>query len=183
MIKAKKKQLREEMLNSRKKLTHDIKKAYDRSICDALWQKVSSEGFAIVHTYLPMGEEVDITPMIRKMLSAGICVVAPKTLPRRQLSHLVLHSLEELEKGVFGTSHPAGSEEYQGPYDMIIVPGLAFDLQNFRLGYGGGYYDGFLSQHSKSLKWGIGYPFQMLEKVPSEEHDVQLDRILTPSID
>ena len=61
---------------------------------------------------------------------------------------------------------------------MIIVPGLAFDAQNYRLGYGGGYYDNFIVNHAQAKKIGIFYPFQKVEKVPVEAHDFPLDKIL-----
>ena len=112
------------------------------------------------------------------MLTKNIKVITPKTLPKRQLENLELHALNELEKGVFGTSHPANSEIYSGNYDLIIVPGLAFDNQNYRLGYGGGYYDTFLEQHPNAFKVGIFYPFQKVSTVPKEKHDVCLDTIL-----
>ena len=65
-----------------------------------------------------------------------------------------------------------------GKYDLIIVPGLSFDESNFRLGYGGGYYDNFMSQHLDARKIGIFYPFQKIEKVPVEAHDLKLDEVL-----
>ena len=61
---------------------------------------------------------------------------------------------------------------------MIITPGLAFDASNYRLGYGGGYYDSFMVNHPDAWKIGICYPFQKVPKVPIEEHDLQLDKIL-----
>jgi len=55
---------------------------------------------------------------------------------------------------------------------------LAFDANNYRLGYGGGYYDTFLAQHPTAFKQGIFYPFQEVSEVPTEVHDVQLDHVL-----
>jgi 5-formyltetrahydrofolate cyclo-ligase len=55
---------------------------------------------------------------------------------------------------------------------------LAFDAANYRLGYGGGYYDGFLRQHPEAYKLGICYPFQKVKQVPLEAHDVRLDAVL-----
>lgn len=112
------------------------------------------------------------------MLNSKVTVVTPKTLPNRKLQHLTLKSLDEVEKGVFGTSHPANTKEYLGEYDLIIVPGLAFNDANHRLGYGGGYYDNFLTQHPLAFKLGICYAFQNVEYIPMEPHDVILDEII-----
>lgn len=167
------------MLTQRAKLDPRQKKAWDKAICDALWNMLSERRWATIHCYLPMQNEVDMVPLIRRMLEADLTVVTPKTLPDRKLQHLVLRSLEELEWGIFGTSHPAKARTFSGDYDLIIVPGLAFDKANYRLGYGGGYYDAFLAQHPDAYKAGIGYPFQLVEQIPLEEHDVMLNQVLS----
>lgn len=176
----KKKELRKQMLTERASLDLKIKAQYDQWICEKIWADIVKGSFQFVHCYLPMGSEVNIFPLIEKMLAHGITVVMPKTLPKRQLQHLILHAVDELEKGVFGTRHPANAKVFTGAYDLIIVPGLAFDHHNFRLGYGGGYYDHFLVHHHKAYKLGICYPFQVMEAVPLESHDVQLDGVLYP---
>ncbi|MCB0653171.1 MAG: 5-formyltetrahydrofolate cyclo-ligase [Saprospiraceae bacterium] len=173
-----KKKLRKQMLLQRAKLDQQKKTKYDHWVCQSLWETIEDKGVKNIHCYLPMGTEINISPLIEKMLKEKITVITPKTLPKRKLQNLVLNSLDDLEKGVFGTCHPARSEEYLGQYDLIIVPGLAFDHSNFRLGYGGGYYDNFLGQHTKACKIGICYPYQKMEWIPLEEHDVRLDEVL-----
>lgn len=169
--------LRANMLKKRA-LLHPLKKqTYDRWICNSLAKTISELDARVVHAYIPMGTEIDIAPLIQKLLDNKITVVAPKTLKNRQLQNLVLNSLTELETGIAKTQHPANATEYQGNYDVIIVPGLAFDKQNYRLGYGGGYYDGFLATQPNAHKVGIFYPFQEVEKVPTEPHDEQLSAI------
>ena len=173
-----KKKLRKQMLSMRAKLSKPFKQKYDEWICDALWTIIKRYDFKTVHCYLPMGQEINITPLIEKMLIENVTVITPKTLPKRKLQNLVLNSLDELEKGVFGTSHPSNAKEFQGQYDLIIVPGLSFDELNYRLGYGGGYYDGFMADYPNARKIGIFYPFQKSEKVPVESHDLKLDEVL-----
>ena len=173
-----KKILRKDMLLKRSKLLNPAKKKYDEWICNTFWNIIKTHQFKKVHCYLPMGTEIDITPLINNMLHDGITVVTPKTLTKRRLQHLVLASLNELEQGLFGTQYPANGMEFLGTYDLIIVPGLSFNSLNYRLGYGGGYYDNFMEQHPNSKKIGICYPFQFVEKIPLEAHDLQLDEIL-----
>jgi 5-formyltetrahydrofolate cyclo-ligase len=166
------------MLLKRAKLVKPAKKKYDEWICNSLWNSIKKHNFKKVHCYLPMGTEIDIKPLINKMLQAKITVVTPKTLPKRRLQNLVLSSLNDLEKGVFGTSYPANATAFIGTYDLIIVPGLAFNRSNYRLGYGGGYYDNFMAQHPTSKKIGICYPFQIIEEIPLELHDLKIDDVL-----
>lgn len=173
-----KKRIREEMLALRSALAPSEKQRFDHSICEQLQATVQQLNAKTIHTYLPMGDEVDIFPFIRAMLEKGLTVVAPKSLKGRRLENLVLQSLAELEAGIYGTSHPASGLVYEGDYDLFIVPGLAFDRRGNRIGYGAGYYDAFLGSQPGGQKLGVCYPFQLLEELPSESHDVRLDGVL-----
>lgn len=173
-----KKDLRKLKLQQRNQLENSFKERYDTWIGNELEQLIKESGFKTIHAYLPMGKEINIAPLIATLLKNDLQVITPKTLPKRKLQNLILHSLNDVESGVFGTKHPSNSSEYSGSFDLIIVPGLAYDKNNYRLGYGGGYYDNFLIHHPNALKVGVFYPFQLVEKVPIEKHDLQLDRIL-----
>ncbi|PVX52299.1 5-formyltetrahydrofolate cyclo-ligase [Balneicella halophila] len=174
-----KKDLRSEMHYKRAHINMDEKYEIDECLCQSVWDLITTQRFQKVHCFIPMGTEPNIFPLIEKMLDSCITVISPKTLPKRRLKHLVLHSLDELDEGVFGTSHPAGDHEYIGEYDLIIVPGLAFSLDNYRLGYGGGYYDTFLAENPSAYKLGICYPFQRVQNVPRESHDTKLDAVFS----
>ena len=173
-----KKELRTLMKNQRDRLDATFKQTYDSQICNELEALIKQKNCTVVHAYLPMGNEIDIKPLLQQLLDKKITVVVPKTLKKRKLQHLVLHSLSDLESGVYGTEHPRNSEEYTDEIDLIIVPGLAFDTENYRLGYGGGYYDAFLAEHANAFTVGICYPFQKVKTVPKEAHDACLDLVL-----
>jgi 5-formyltetrahydrofolate cyclo-ligase len=68
---------------------------------------------------------------------------------------------------------------YTGDFDLIVVPGMAFDKEGNRLGRGRGYYDRFLEKHPQTPTIGICFDFQLVPEVPSEPHDRQIDEILT----
>lgn len=177
-VKTEKQQLREKIFHQRDNLAPLEKKAYDDWFCAALWKKVQELNATCIHVFLPMRSEPDIRPFIQKALDHQLTVVAPQTLRNRKLQHLELKSLSSLEKGLWGTMHPLNTEVFLGNFDLIVVPGLAFDKKGFRLGYGGGYYDGFLKEFPEAHHLAIAYPFQVLEKIPVEDHDVKLDELL-----
>ncbi len=173
-----KKLLRNFMLKKRLNFDPSEKRKYDEWICTSLEEIILEKNAKTVHAYIPMGAEINIKPLLERLIERGITVVTPKTLSKPEMQNRVLTSFDDLEKGVFGTSHPATPIEYKGKFDFIIVPGLAYDANNYRLGYGGGYYDTFLSKHPEAFKEGIFYPFQWVQEVPTEEHDVPLNEIL-----
>ncbi len=177
-IEEKKKALRKEMHLQRNSINQELKTQYDQWICNSMLQIIEEKQINIVHSYLPMGSEIDIYPLLELLLQKSILVIAPKALPKRKLENRILKSLTELENGVMGTKHPATTQEYTEAIDLIIVPGLAFNREGFRLGYGGGYYDNFLNLYPNALKIGIFYPFQEVEDLPTESHDYKLDKIL-----
>jgi 5-formyltetrahydrofolate cyclo-ligase len=170
--------LRKELLALRAAIPSELKEQFDLAINAQLQNWIVLHQPKVVHCYLPMGAEIDITPTILFCLSKDIKIIAPKTLKQRKLENRILHSLDQIEKGIWGTAHPTG-ELYEGAIDMIIVPGLAFDEQRYRLGYGGGYYDNFLVQYPDAKKIGIFYSMQKRNAVPKERHDISLDLIFT----
>lgn len=169
--------MRKEMLAVRVQIPFELKSSYDSFINSQLISIIQARNITILHCYLHMGAEIDITPTIQFAIENNLKVISPKTLPQRKLENRILSSLDAIEKGVWGTRHPIG-EAYDGPLDLVIVPGLAFDQEQFRLGYGGGYYDNFLIQHPEAWKLGIFYPEQKVASVPREPHDVRLNDLL-----
>lgn len=71
------------------------------------------------------------------------------------------------------------SDAYQGSYDLIIVPGVAFDKKGNRIGRGKGYYDRFLSKHIDIKKIGICFDFQLIDNVPTEDNDIKMDEVIS----
>lgn len=175
--------LRKQMLAKRNAMNKDEKSLVDKNICSGLQKIVADQNIKIVHTYLPMKSEINVIPFIIWAMGEGITIVVSKTLPERKLENLILTDLEKMEKGVFGTYHPKDAEVYNREYDLIIVAGLAFSADLYRVGYGGGYYDSFLKDHIGAYKIGVAYPFQMINTVPVETHDVQLDHVISDQIE
>ncbi len=166
------------MRQQRDELPLTEKAVLDKGLCAKLLKIIEERKARVIHAYLPFGSEIDICPLIEQLLAGGYTIVCPKSLPKRALQNLILKSLQELEDGRYGTKHPANSEEYAGKIDLFIVPGVAFSRDNYRLGYGSGYYDQFFSTHPEGYKLGVCYPFQIVDHLPTEPHDISLDAVL-----
>ncbi len=87
-------------------------------------------------------------------------------------------SMDGLVKGKFGIHEPKARSPEPAVPDLIIVPGVAFGLCMHRLGYGKGYYDGYLA-HSFAYRIGVCFDFQIVEKLPRHENDQRMDEIIT----
>ena len=173
--------IRTRMVERRGKMNKSTKAAYDAEICRLIWEMVEQHEFQTIHTYLPIRSEIDVMPLIRELLHHSMSVFTSRTLDNGQLEHLHLNSLDELAIGKFGVPYPANTPAYHGSFDLIIVPGLAFDQDNYRLGYGGGYYDRFLVEHPLSYKLGVSYAFQIMEQLPLEAHDAFITSVEIPN--
>ncbi|MEZ4721869.1 MAG: 5-formyltetrahydrofolate cyclo-ligase [Flavobacteriales bacterium] len=171
-------EMRSTMLALRAKLRKEEKSVHESVVCGQLEATVRERKVKTVHTYLPMGNELNHLPFVEFCLNNEIQVIAPKTLKRPRLSHLQLNYLNDLDDGVFGTKFPSGNQVWNESYDLIIVPGLAFDTEGNRLGYGGGYYDAFLVDHPNSFKVAVCFPFQQVDQVPHSDFDQRVDQVI-----
>ena len=101
------------------------------------------------------------------------------------IPYLVENLNDDLEQGPYGIYQPDRTccrELVASELDLVIVPGVAFDRQNYRLGRGAGYYDRFLKQLlPQTASFGLAFDFQILESLPHAEHDVPVSRIVSNS--
>ena len=140
------------------------------------------DGGGAVAVYLASPDEIDLSDFIREMLDRGVEVASP----RWNGETYELARIRGLDKGNFRRGpmnilEPAEAEIVK-PQDVAvwIVPGLAFTKDGKRLGYGGGWYDRLLAAAAKdSLKIGVAHEFQVVDDLPSEQHDILLSSVIT----
>jgi len=132
-----------------------------------------------IFSYVSMGTEVDTKKILLLSLKEGKEVYVPRVnMDKKVIEIIRLRSWEELRIGVYNILEPKGEAVKKNIIDMILVPGLAFDKNNNRLGRGGGYFDKFLSK-VKGLKVGICYQEQIFDEVPAELHDIRMDWVVS----
>ncbi|MBI4447383.1 5-formyltetrahydrofolate cyclo-ligase [Candidatus Woesearchaeota archaeon] len=174
-----KKQLRKKMLKKRNDLTLGEVEEKSRRIKKNLFTLEEFASAGKVAFYASFNNEVATYEMINDSLP-NKKVALPKVEPaRKALEMHYITSLDNLKNGVYGISEPIkGNKANLEEIDVIIVPGIAFDLDCNRLGYGKGYYDKLL-QNFKGVKIGLAYEFQLVEKIPTKKFDIPLDFIIT----
>ncbi len=132
---------------------------------------------AVVSGFWPIGEEIDIRPLLHRLHARGHTVVLPVT-PRRgnPLGFRTWRPGDALQPERFGTFRPIGEEAVP---DFLLVPLLAFDRRGYRLGYGAGFYDRTLAALPRRFALGVAYAVQQVAAVPAGPHDVRLDAVAT----
>lgn len=143
-----------------------------------------------IMTYMPFRSELDVAPLMEWCWKQGIRVLVPKVVADTKTMNLhIIHAYEDLDSGAWGIREPHGDvpiEHDLSTISMILVPGLAFDMDFGRLGYGGGFYDRFMQLFAAR---GLKRPFsvaaafdkQLIPAVPSSWHDFRVDGIVTES--
>jgi 5-formyltetrahydrofolate cyclo-ligase len=131
----------------------------------------------IVMLYHPLWDEVDVRPLFDRALASGKRVILP-TVKGDDIIPVEITSNTQWIIGDFNILEPI-AEPYQGNIDLIVIPGVAFDLNLNRLGRGKGYYDRFLVHHPNAYRLGVCFKFQMVNKVPTEPFDLPMHEITT----
>jgi 5-formyltetrahydrofolate cyclo-ligase len=134
--------------------------------------------------FAPLAEELDVWPLLREALSAGKRVALPRFVAENRTYEAcqIQDPESDLQMGHFGIREPASrcARLPLSRLDLILVPGVAFDLQGRRLGRGKGYYDQLLGT-LRGTTCGVAFDEQVVEEVPVDSHDVRLDCVLTPT--
>lgn len=137
-----------------------------------------------LYCYVSYNQEVMTKPLITKALELGKKVAVPKVIGD-DIEFFYIQSLEELGKGYQGIEEPMGDvgelTKAEDEEALMILPGLAFDESCNRVGYGGGYYDRYLSKHEEHhfKKLALAFDFQVVHSLEMEACDWKVDGILT----
>lgn len=175
-----KEEIRKEFFNKRLGLNKGLKKDFDNKVFKNVSGFFDFKMRSRVGIYIPIKNEVDTAEIIGFLLGENLKVYIPKFLKgNKKYSFVEFGGYDKLKKGKFNTSEPLGeSGNDTANFDFIFVPGIAFSRDGFRLGYGSGIYDDLLKT-SKTIKVGLAYEFQLLDKLPSEAHDIRMDFVVT----
>ena len=131
-----------------------------------------------IYGYLPYNQEVRTTPMLEQALRDGKRVAVPKIFGD-EMKFIWLEDLTQVAPGYSRIPEPVEDGPIaDDPASLVLMPGLAFDAQGHRIGYGGGFYDRFLEQEPNHPTLALCYDFQMLPHLETEEHDIPVDCVI-----
>ena len=173
--------LREQMRMAKQQHAQQLAE-WSAEIVEKLWGHLHSPNthhHSPILAYWPLMDEVDIRPLIDRLVDEGRTVLLPKVTGDETMELRRYTSRSDLKEGAFRIMEPVG--EPFAHYEQItlaLVPGVAFDAAGHRLGRGRGYYDRFLTGCPSIYKIGVCFPFQRVAEVPAEAHDVCMDEII-----
>ncbi|MDO4555192.1 MAG: 5-formyltetrahydrofolate cyclo-ligase [Lachnospiraceae bacterium] len=134
----------------------------------------------IILTYISYNKEMSTDLILSRAFEEGKTVAAPR-VEGENMNFYIFSSKDELGKSEMGILEPLKNTLPVDEEALMIMPGVAFDLERNRVGYGGGFYDKYLEMHPKHYKIAIAYEFQILSDFETSEFDLKPDLIVTES--
>ncbi len=178
-----KKELRRTFLEKRRHIDPKINEHLDKKIAENLFESEIFKSADTILIYVSTKPEINTRPIIERAFESEKRVAVPKTEGNGHMNFVFIESFDELEIGRFGILEPKNHLKKVFDFSkpaLCIVPGLCFDKDGFRVGYGGGYYDRFLCKF-KGLSAGLCYDKNVLKSIDFDEYDVSVDCLVTES--
>lgn len=182
-----KKILRKEILEKRNNIDLVKKEEMDKKILNQFYESKYYKEAEKIFIYISYDSEINTKVIINKALKDKKKIYVPRTeFKTRHMDAVEIISLDNLIESKYGILEPSIAESHIDPseLDLIVVPGVAFDRNGGRMGYGAGFYDRYFKKINKEnmnkiIKLALAYEFQMLDKVPMNAQDVPVDFIIT----
>ena len=172
-----KRSLRSEILAKRKAQSEEEKTAKSKLILHELIELPEFKKAKVVAFYLPVNGEVGTLEMIKWAHEEGKEVCVPVVHEGKRMCMVVYEPLDEMRGGKYNIPEPVGKPE-RHHIDLIVVPGVVFDRRGHRIGMGKGCYDFYLKD-KKCVNVGVCFSFQLVDKIPEEQHDIPMNIIIT----
>ena len=179
-----KKILRKRILKLRDELDSKYREDSSQKIFNELSKLKEFKNAETVMTFVSFSTEVDTKLFIEKCWSLGKRIITPLAkMKSKELEIYEINNWEQLQPGVYDILEPIPDKKrLVDPIeiDFVINPGVAFDINLNRIGYGGGFYDRFYHRLSKNcIRVAVGFDTQIVDKVPVDEYDVPVDMLIT----
>lgn len=180
-IRTQKNELREKYKEARRLIPKEKRDEFDKNISKRFSESITYNYSDSILFYASTDDEINTWILLEKALSDGKKVYFPKCYENSQMKFFRINSKDDLKKGMFGLYEPEESDEEfctKTLNSICIVPGLLFDKEGYRIGYGRGFYDRFLSKFS-GVSVGLCYRELFMPKLPRGHFDRHVDIVIT----
>lgn len=173
-----KQELRRAIRERKRAMTEEEIVERSNALAEKFYNSPAYQAASTIYGYLPYNQEVRTVPMLQRALDEGKRVAVPKVYGE-DMRFIYLDDLTQVSKGYAGIPEPiADAPVAEDQRALVLMPGLAFDPQGHRIGYGGGFYDRFLAQEPHHPTLALCYEFQMQAHLDTEEFDIPVDTVL-----
>ena len=173
-----KQELRKAIRARKRAMTEEEIERRSRSLCQKFLESDAYRACRTLYGYLPYNQEVRTVPILAQALADGKQVAVPKVYGD-DMKFIVLTDLTQVSRGYAGIPEPIADEPVaEDETALVLMPGLAFDPQGHRIGYGGGFYDKFLAAEPNHPTLALCYDFQLLPELETEEFDIPVDTVI-----
>lgn len=176
-----KEEVRKNMRARRKALKPEEREVFQKQAQKNLLSLQEFRQAEWIFPFVSCGTEIDTVALIQAVLAEGKHHLAAPRVRGEEMDFVLLHSIQDLVPGAMQILEPTGSQIVTANEGLMLMPGLAFDLQGNRVGYGAGYYDRYLENYdsSKLVKVAYAFDFQIVDYIQAEEHDRRVDAVVT----
>ena len=179
-----KKFLRKEILMKRSEIDAAYRQRATTRVTDEIIRHVLFEKAKVIASFVAFRDEMDMTEINQTVLAQNKTLVLPYvSMEKHEMSFHVIENLDALVMNHYGLLEPNPLKHDRidvTKIDLILTPGVAFDLNGYRLGYGGGFYDRLFAQLSKAIpKIGIAFDLQCITELPVEAYDEPITHLVT----
>lgn len=171
--------IRKEALRARDQIAESKRQEDSQTIAGKVTGCELFQNSEDIYCYVNIRSEVATGQIIEEAWRLGKRVWLPK-VEGKEMAFYRADAYKELEPGVYGILEPSSVDKADGAFGLVIMPGVAFDKECRRIGYGGGYYDRYLSKHPALHTLALAYEVQMQDAViPCEETDIRPEAVVT----
>ena len=178
-----KKALRAEIRAKKRAMTAQEIEEKSAALAKAFYETAEYKNAKTIYGYLPYNQEVRTTQMLAHALADGKQVAVPKVYGD-EMKFILLSDLNQVAKGYAGIPEPiADGPVAADPTALVLMPGLAFDPEGHRCGYGGGFYDKYLAAHPKHVTLALCYGFQMFSHLDTDAFDIPVQYVISAPVE
>lgn len=148
-------------------------------ICEKVMQTQAFQDASAIYVYMDCKGEVSVKPLLETAWRLGKKTAAPKVTGAGEMKYYYIHSYGDVAPGYYDIPEPVTHQEAADENALLIVPGVAFDANRHRCGYGQGFYDRYLASHPEHPTIALAFDFQMMDEVPADQFDIFPQMLIT----
>ena len=178
-----KEDIRRQIFGARKACSQTFVEEQSALLCEKIFAMPQFEEADCIYVYMDYNKEASTRPIVKKAWEMVKRVAAPKVFGD-EMRYFYIDSYQNVAPGYFGIPEPvveAGLGEANEEDALLLVPGVAFDRECHRCGYGKGFYDRYLDRHPRHTTVALALDFQIVESVPGEAFDIRPWQVVTPT--